>query len=192
MCRSVRQGRTKTDTYGGEKRTLKRNLIVCVVAAAIIAMSAMLCSPAAADMSQTYDLKIFNNPAAALNPDLHYTVEVSDRDVLSGQARFTISNISTGGTSSIAEIYFDDGFLLDISRVDNGPGVSFAPDLSSAGNDVRPKNLPAGQDLHPPRHIGPRVDRVADHRDLAFQAQAGILGVQDDKHALSGLLCRGR
>ena len=126
---------------------MKRNHIVCAAAAAILALSAMLCSPAAADM-QTYDLRIFNNSPYVSYPGLHYTVQVSDSGVNSGQARFTIRNESATGSSFIDEVYFDDGWLLGISRVESPPGVDFEQDTYS--DQVKPPNLPAGNELDPP------------------------------------------
>jgi len=125
---------------------MKRSILIAVAA---VLLSVMLCSPAAADMSKTYDLEIFTGGSFA--PGL-YTVEVSDRGLTAGgaQARFTIRNLSgVGSSSSIDAIYFDDGALLGIAGVGNGTGVWFTPDLSSAGNDVSPPNLAAGNSLAP-------------------------------------------
>jgi hypothetical protein len=44
---------------------------------------------------------------------------------------------NTSFTGSITDIYFDDGSLLGISAISNGPGVSFSPGAS-------PGNLPGG------------------------------------------------
>ena len=127
---------------------MQRNHTVCAAAASILALSAMLCSPAAADMSQTYDFWIFNLPAGqTLSPGLHYTVDVSDSDVDDGQVRFRISNISTGGASSIAGIYFDDGALLQIASVQNSTGVLFVED--SIDNPGQPRELPGANLLTP-------------------------------------------
>ena len=45
--------------------------------------------------------------------------------------------------SCIASIYFDDGLLLGISDIINGPGVNFTAIAD-------PANLPAGNTLDPP------------------------------------------
>lgn len=108
---------------------MKRNLIVCAVAAVILALSAMLCSPAVADISQTYNLTIFNNDPAAALIGLADHVLVSDTSTaghpLTDQVRFRISNGSNYGV--ITAVYFDDG-LLGIASVQNSPGVEFFPD----------------------------------------------------------------
>lgn len=127
---------------------MKRNHTVCAAAAAILALSAVLCSPAAADM-WTYELKIFQiNDAPASNPaGLRYTVVVNDTDAagtpLSGQVRFTISNDSdVGTTSDITAIYFDDGLLGIASVSPATTTVRFRPD---SVNKVNPGELPAGK-----------------------------------------------
>lgn len=60
-----------------------------------------------------------------------------------GQAKFTFYNKS-GFDCSVAQIYFDDGSLLGIDYIENGPGTLF--DRAFPG----PGNLPAGNTLIPP------------------------------------------
>lgn len=57
-------------------------------------------------------------------------------------ANFTFYNESTVDCS-IASIYFDDGLLLGISDIINGPGVLFTSPADAS-------NLPAGNTLDPP------------------------------------------
>jgi hypothetical protein len=45
--------------------------------------------------------------------------------------------------SSITDVYFDDGPLLGIDSITNGPGTSFS-------NPATPANLPAGNNAIPP------------------------------------------
>lgn len=59
-----------------------------------------------------------------------------------GLANFTFFNESTVDCS-IASIYFDDGLLLGISNIINGPGVQFTSPADAP-------NLPAGNTLDPP------------------------------------------
>jgi hypothetical protein len=63
------------------------------------------------------------------------TVEVSDQG--GGVVRFHFKNAGPQ-PSAISEVYFDDGSLLLLSSVIDGPGVDFEP-------DANPPNLPGGQ-----------------------------------------------
>lgn len=63
----------------------------------------------------------------------------------SDQVLFTFEN--TGPAPSfIAQIYFDDGTLLGIASIINGPGVSFS-------QGATPPNLPGGENLSPPFNV---------------------------------------
>ena len=71
-------------------------------------------------------------------------VDVSDFG--SNRALFSFRN--TGPEPCVIEgIYFDDGALLSLASVVNGPGVSFTQDGISP---VNPGDLPAGNNLVPP------------------------------------------
>jgi len=70
------------------------------------------------------------------------TVVVSDAG--NGQVSFTFSN-SGPNASSITDVYFDDGTLLAIASIVNGPGVSFS-------QGAAPSDLPGGQLASPPFH----------------------------------------
>lgn len=71
------------------------------------------------------------------------TVEISD---LGGDSvRFHFRNAGPAA-SSISEVYFDDGSLLALSNVINGPGVDFVP-------DANPPNLPGGANAIPPFQV---------------------------------------
>ena len=59
-----------------------------------------------------------------------------------GSADFTFYNESLV-PSSLSAVYFDDGSLLGIAAVTNGPGTSFT-------QPATPSNLPAGNLLDPP------------------------------------------
>lgn len=48
--------------------------------------------------------------------------------------------------SSISEVYFDDGSLLALSTVVDGPGVDFEP-------DANPPDLPGGENAVPPFQV---------------------------------------
>jgi hypothetical protein len=68
------------------------------------------------------------------------TVDVTDEG--GGQVRFTFDNTGPDD-SSIADVYFDDGALLDIASIVNGPGVSFS-------EVATPGNLPGANNVSPP------------------------------------------
>jgi len=88
-----------------------------------------------------YPFEIFtNNGSFGDSADLNLYVEVSDAGA--NRADFTFYNDSLI-ESCIAGICFDDGTLLGIADITNGPGVSFS--LSA-----KPKNLPGGNVLEPP------------------------------------------
>jgi hypothetical protein len=80
-------------------------------------------------------------------------------DCAIGEAQLTVDVIDQGGglvlfhfknsgplASSISEVYFDDGSLLALSSVIDGPGVDFEP-------DANPPNLPGGQNAVPPFQV---------------------------------------
>lgn len=71
------------------------------------------------------------------------TVEVTDQG--GDTVRFHFRN-SGPEASAISEVYFDDGSLLALSSVTNGPGVEFVP-------DANPPNLPGGESAIPPFQV---------------------------------------
>lgn len=70
------------------------------------------------------------------------SVEVTDQG---GDVRFHFRNAGPEA-SSISEVYFDDGSLLALSTVIDGPGVDFEPDAS-------PPDLPGGSEAIPPFQV---------------------------------------
>jgi hypothetical protein len=71
------------------------------------------------------------------------TVELSDQG--GGVVEFHFRNAGPEA-SVISEIYFDDGSLLVLSAVIDGPGVDFEPDAD-------PPNLPGGEEAIPPFQV---------------------------------------
>jgi len=71
------------------------------------------------------------------------SVEITDQG--GGVVRFHFRNAGPE-PSAISEVYFDDGSLLALSSVIDGPGVDFEPDAS-------PPDLPGGQNAIPPFHV---------------------------------------
>jgi len=71
------------------------------------------------------------------------TVDVVDLG--GGMVRFHFKNAGPSA-SVISEVYFDDGSLLALSSVIDGPGVNFEP-------DANPPDLPGGQNAVPPFQV---------------------------------------
>lgn len=80
-------------------------------------------------------------------------------DCATGESQLTVNVTDPGGNkvlfhfknsgpnaSSITDAYFDDGSLLGLSLITNGPGVSFSQDAS-------PPNLPGGNNVSPPFQV---------------------------------------
>jgi hypothetical protein len=90
--------------------------------------------------SYVHPIEVFtNNGQYGNSPDLDFYVVVSEA---TGGVDFTFYNESLID-SSLARIYFDDGSLLGIADLTNGPGTSF----SQLAN---PSELPNGGLLEPP------------------------------------------
>ncbi|HEX5065147.1 MAG TPA: PEP-CTERM sorting domain-containing protein [Myxococcota bacterium] len=68
------------------------------------------------------------------------SVDVTDPG--GGQIDFTFHNVGAAA-SSIADVYWDDGTLLSIFSITNGPGVSFS-------QGATPPDLPGGNNASPP------------------------------------------
>ena len=86
----------------------------------------------------TYNFEqITNNGFPNVSSQLQ--VEVTYEE--SNRVRFHFTN-SGPVASSVTGIYFDDGALLSIASIVNGPGVSFS-------KGAKPKNLPGGKNISP-------------------------------------------
>ena len=89
---------------------------------------------------KTYPFEIFTkNGAYYDSPDIDLYVVVSNGN---GSVDFTFYNESLV-PSSLSAVYFDDGSLLGIAAVTNGPGTSFT-------QPATPGNLPGANLLDPP------------------------------------------
>lgn len=127
---------------------------IIVLAALLMAFSPVQAAPGDTYLV-TFSYSCTNNIAADVAGSIgQFSVVVTD---LGGsQASFTFYNIGTF-QSSITDIYFDDGVLLGIATVINGPGVNFSqgaspPDLPGGNNCVPPFDVTAGflADSDPP------------------------------------------
>ena len=107
---------------------------VLVFLAAIAAFGVIPVSNVQANIHRFYfDIFTENGPYCD-DPRLNMYMEVSNGEP--EVVDFTFYNISTIG-SSLAKIYFDDGVLLNIATITNGPGTVFEQGASGA-------NLPGG------------------------------------------------
>jgi len=84
-----------------------------------------------------------NLPGDCAIGESQLSVEVSDQG--GGVVRFHFRNVG-GDASVISEVYFDDGSLLALSTVIDGPGVDFEP-------DANPPDLPGGDLIVPPFQV---------------------------------------
>lgn len=95
-------------------------------------------SPAAA-VTIGFDCLTGNLAGDCTIGEAQLTVEVTD---VAGNIRFDFQNAGPLA-SVISEIYFDDGSLLGLASVIDGPGVDFEP-------GANPPNLPGGNTAVPP------------------------------------------
>jgi hypothetical protein len=110
------------------------------VCAAIVIMF-LVFPPCSLQATYVFPFHIFTSDGAYHDdPGMNMYVVVSDG---TGKVDFTFYNASSF-QSSLARIYFDDGSLLGISSITNGPGTDFSEVFPGPGN------LPAGETLTPP------------------------------------------
>ena len=90
-----------------------------------------------------FDCLTGNAPGDCAIGESQFIATLSDQG--GGVVRFHFKNLGPE-TSVLSEIYFDDGSLLALSSVVDGPGVNFEPDAS-------PPNLPGGNTATPPFQV---------------------------------------
>jgi len=113
--------------------------ILLLCALAVLGLVAV--QPARATLIYTYPFEVFTaNGAYGDEPGVSLYVEVSNG---AGTAEFTFYNVGAVDCS-IARIYFDDGSLLGVDEIVNGPGTEFSKAY------LGPGNLPGGSELVPP------------------------------------------
>ena len=109
----------------------------------LIALALTACAAVPASAATTsYSFNCITNSNAANCGIGHaqFFLDVSDTANAS-QVLFEFRNVGAG-LSSITDVYFDDGTLLGIAQVFNGPGVSFTPPAT-------PGNLPGANNINP-------------------------------------------
>jgi hypothetical protein len=117
-------------------RVLKKNLWVCFLLSALVFATA----PAKAATLSFFCITNNNAGDCAIG-ESQLTVNVLDAG--GGLVLFHFKNMAGGNASSITDVYFDDGSLLALASVTNGPGVSFSQYAS-------PPNLPGWNNISPP------------------------------------------
>jgi len=108
----------------------------------LLAVWALAATPAGA-VSIGFDCLTQNDPVDCGIGESQLSVELIDLG--GGSVRFHFRNAGPLA-SVISEIYFDDGSLLALAAVIDGPGVDFA-------QDANPPNLPGGQEAVPPFQV---------------------------------------
>lgn len=108
---------------------------------AAVAVLCVLAAPASA-ITIGFDCLTGNLTGDCAIGESQLSVEVTDQ---SGVIQFHFRNAGPE-SSAISEIYFDDGSLLALSTVIDGPGVIFSP-------DANPPNLPGGENAVPPFQV---------------------------------------
>lgn len=116
----------------------------------------------------TFPFEIFTeNSPYADDPGWNLYVDVWDG---TGAVNFTFYNDSTV-QSSVARIYFDDGSLLGVSYIIEGPGTSF-------GYPASPGNLPGGDDLLDPPFVADREFTIGSESPPPWM---GVNNLQDPR-----------
>jgi hypothetical protein len=109
---------------------------------ALVAAFAFAVAPARA-VTIGFECLTNNDPGDCAIGESQFSVDVTDQG--GGIVRFHFTNAGPDA-SVLSEVYFDDGSLLALSNVIDGPGVDFEPDAS-------PPDLPGGEEAIPPFEV---------------------------------------
>ena len=102
--------------------------------------------PCVAQASVTYEFSVITSNSPIYGPLIADQIFVDISPEISGQVSFTFRNIGPF-SSSISEIYFDDGAILEsLDEIISDGNVSFTANEFSK---VSPKNLPGGNMVDP-------------------------------------------
>jgi len=110
--------------------------------AAVLLFAATFAAPASA-LTLGFDCLTGNLAGDCAIGESQLVVDVND--IGGGSVEFHFRNLGPLA-SVISEIYFDDGSLLALSSVIDGPGTNFEP-------GANPPNLPGGQNASPPFQV---------------------------------------
>jgi len=121
-----------------------RRLVLAPLALALGLAGPLVLAPAPAEaLTLGFGCITGNLPSDCVIGEAQLSVEVTDQG--SGIVRFHFRNAGPEA-SVISEIYFDDGSLLEIAAIVDGPGTDFR-------QDANPPNLPGGGDVSPPFQV---------------------------------------
>jgi hypothetical protein len=115
----------------------------CLVLAGIVAGGVGLPTASQANTILQFGCLTQNDPGDCTVGETQFSVTLTDEG--GGVVRFHFKNAGPAA-SVLSEIYFDDGALLALSNVIDGPGVDFEP-------DANPPDLPGGEDAVPPFQV---------------------------------------
>jgi len=126
----------------------------------LFALALTTYQPLAAAASTFYSFENITHSNAGAEADGEANLRLEVIDLGSSQVRFKFGN---NATSSLTDVYFDDGSLLGIASITSSAGVSFSQGAS-------PPNLPGGNSVSP-----------------AFVTTAGFLADSDAPVAHNGV-----
>ena len=116
-----------------------------MVAVAAICIGSADLAPASVMVTYGFSGLSNNKAVDTANGEAQLFVDVIADLATSTTVDFRFRNVGSEAMS-ITRVYFDDGTLLGISSVTNGPGVSFTEGNGGPG----PSDLPSGQNASPP------------------------------------------
>lgn len=112
-----------------------------VLLALLVSAKPALAAPPTPDFTMYFSYSCSNNlPGDVAGSIGQFSVEIADLG--SNQAAFTFYNLGSF-QSSITDVYFDDGVLLGIAYITEGPGTNFS-------QGATPRDLPGGNNCTPP------------------------------------------
>lgn len=112
-----------------------------VLLALLMSAKPALAAPPTPDFTMTFSYSCTNNNSGDVAGSIgQFSVELADLG--NNQAAFTFYNVGSY-QSSITDVYFDDGVLLGIATIENGPGTQFS-------QGANPIDLPGGNGCTPP------------------------------------------
>jgi hypothetical protein len=115
------------------------NVLVCAAGASVLAMC-VFAGAAQASVIYNFTDITHNDPAAAAAGEAQLFVTIAQAGA--STVSFTFHNEGSA-PMSITDIYFQDGPILGLATIIDGPGTDFSP-------GVQPHNLPGANNISPP------------------------------------------
>lgn len=127
-------------------RISARSIVSASALALLLGLASQQAAAAATYTAATYSFyNITNNNAGAV-ADGKANLKVEVIDLGSQMVRFQFTNTST---SSLADIYFDDGTLLGISSLSDSDALNNSSQVNFTAGSASPGNLPSGNNADP-------------------------------------------